>query len=147
MSHIAFPDSIPDEFWQIIEEAGQDRAKFREILEKMNRGKMIRFFWTYEELATRIRGERYYQHADPDLSEDGVAELANWVVAQGREYYRHIFEHPEKIPAKKNDAGFMSDVVVDYEDRYSADLPINTHLWDDDWKSHGKKNPWSFDSE
>ncbi len=147
MSHVTFPDSIPDDFWQIIEDAGQDRSKFRELLKTMNRGMMVRFFWTYEELANRIRTERHWRHADPDLSEDGVAELANWVVAQGREYYRNIFEYPEQIPSKKNDAGFMSDVVVEYEDRYNADIALNTHDWDDDWKLHGKKNPWSYSEE
>jgi hypothetical protein len=147
MSKIKFPDSIPDDFWNVIEEAGQNRSKFRELLEKMNRGQILRFFWTYEELAIRIRTEAYSRHADPDLSEDGMSELANWIVAQGRDYYRNVLEHPEAIPAKKNDIGFMSDVVIAYENRYKTDIAENTHLWDDDWKLHGKKSPWSYDYE
>ena len=147
MPKIEFPDSIPEDFWLVIEEAGQDRSKFREILKTMNRGHMIRFFWTYEELANRIRTERYWHHADPDLSEDGVYELANWIVAQGREYYRNILAHPEKIPARKNDIGFVSDLIMEYENRYNTDIAENTHLWDDDWKLHGKKSPWSQTNE
>ena len=147
MSKINFPDSIPDDFWQVIEEAGQDRLKFRELLEKMNRGQILRFCWTYEELANRIRIEPYCRHASPDLSEDGMAELANWIVAQGKNYYRNIFEHAEQIPARKNDIGFMSDLVVEYENRYNADIALNTHLWDDDWKLNGKKSPWSYEYE
>jgi hypothetical protein len=147
MSKTRFPDSIPDDFWQTIEEAGQDRSKFRELLKTMNRGRINRFYWTYEELANRIRTEPYWQYANPDLSEDGMAELANWIVAQGRNYYQNILEHPDQIPARKNDIGFMSDLVVEYENRYDADVAINTHLWDDDWKSNGKKSPWSYEYE
>lgn len=147
MPKIEFPDSIPDDFWQVIEEADQDRSKFREILKAMNRGRMIRFFWTYEELANRIRTEPYWRYADPDLSEDGISELANWIVAQGKTYYRNILEHPEQIPASKKDAGFLSGMVLEYEKRYNADITLNTHIWDDDWKLDGKKSPWSFTDE
>jgi hypothetical protein len=143
MSKIEFPDSIPDEFWRAIEEARQDRMKFREILQKMNRGNILRFYWTYAELAIRIRTKRFSQHADPDLSEDGMDELANWVVAQGRDYYRNIILHPEKIPASKSDVGFMSDIVITYENRYGTSPEPNTHLWNDHWKLQGKKSPWS----
>ncbi len=72
-----------------------------------------------------------------------MAELANWVVGQGREFYSTIFRHPERIPAKKNDIGFMSEIVEEYEQRFDSDLPINTHEWDYAWKQHGKKGPWS----
>lgn len=144
MAETKFPDSIPDEFWQVIEDAHQDRAKFREILKGMNRGKILRFYWTYEELANRIRLEPYLNYADPEISEDGMYELANWIVAQGKEYYKKIFNHPELIPPMKSDIGFLSDVVIEYEKRYNADLAINTHLWDDNWKQHGKKSPWSY---
>jgi hypothetical protein len=147
MSETKFPDSIPDDFWQIIEEAGQDRSKFRELLKTMNRGKINRLYWTYEELANRIRIEPYRQHADPDLSEDGMAALANWIVAQGRDYYRNILEHPKEIPARKNDIGFMSDIVIAYENRYETDIALNTHMWDEDWKLNGKKSPWSYEYE
>lgn len=147
MSKIVFPVSIPDDFWKVIEDADHDRLKFREILKTMNRGQILRFYWTYEELAFRIRTQRYSRHADPDLSEDGMAELANWIVAQGKDYYRNILEHPEQMPERKNDIGFMSDLVIAYENRYNADLAINTHLWDDDWQRHGKKSPWSYEYE
>jgi hypothetical protein len=144
MSDTKFPDSIPEEFWQVIEEAHQDRTKFREILKTMNRGQIVRFYWTYEELATRIRLEPYLDYADPDISEDGMAELANWIVGQGKEYYKKIFNHPELIPPMKNDIGFLSDVIIEYEKRYKTDMALNTHLWDDNWKQNGKKSPWSY---
>jgi hypothetical protein len=143
MSENHFPDTVPEEFWAIIEEAQQDPARFRKILRSLNRGRLIRFYWTYEELANRLRTERYWPRVDPNLSEDGLAELANWVVAQGKEYYRKILEHPESIPPKKNDPGLLSELVEEYEERYSNDVPPNTHLWDDEWKARGKKSPWA----
>jgi hypothetical protein len=143
MTDKRFPDTVPEEFWTAIEEAEQEPARFRAILKRMNRGRIVRFYWTYEELANRLRTERYWPHVDPDLSEDGLAELVNWVVAQGKEYYRKILESPELIPRKKNDAGLLSELVEEYEERYGDDVPPNTHLWDDEWKLHGKKSPWS----
>jgi hypothetical protein len=142
MSKRTLPSTVPEGFWKIIEKAQQDPIRFRKLLKKMNRGRIIRFYWTYEELANQLRTERYWLYIHPDLSEDGLAELANWVVAQGKEYYCKILEHPELIPPKKNDAGLMSEVVEEYEQRYNDDIPTNTHEWDVNWKLNGKKSPW-----
>jgi len=136
------PDTVPTEFWATIEESRGDPKRFRKMLKEMSREEIIHFYWTYEELANLLRTERYWPHVDPDLSEDGLAELANWVVAQGKEYYRGILDHPERIPRSKDDAGLMSEVVEEYEHRYKEDLPPNPHEWDDEWKQHGKKSPW-----
>jgi hypothetical protein len=143
MSEENITDNVPEEFWTIIDEARQDPNRFWELLKKMNRGKMIRFYWTYDELANRLRTDRYATYAHPDLSEDGLAELANWVVAQGKTYYRRILDHPDLIPPKKNDAGLLSKVVQEYEQRYNGDIPPNAHEWDDEWKQHGKRSPWA----
>jgi hypothetical protein len=137
------PETTPDEFWKTIEDAYQDPKRFRASLEKMDREALTHLYWTYEELANLLRTGDFVSHVDPDLSEDGTAELANWVVAQGRAYYTKIFEHPELIPLRKNDIGFVSELVEEYEQRYNSDLPLNTHEWDYAWKQHGKKSPWS----
>src|SRR5438477_251340 len=105
MADSSFLETVPDEFWSTIEDAHQDPERFRAALHKMDREALADLYWTYEELANHLRTEKFVAHADPDLSEDGVAELANWIVAQGREYYATIFQQPELIPAKKNDVG------------------------------------------
>lgn len=143
MSEENIPDTVPEEFWAIIEEAQQDPERFRQMLKKMSRVRMIRFYWTYEELANRLRTDRYSPYLQPDLSEDGVAELANWVVAQGKSYYRTVLDHPDRIPPRKNDVGLLSQVVEEYEQRYNDDIPLNTHEWDDKWKEHAKSSPWA----
>ena len=104
-------EDVPEEFWSIIDEAQQDRKRFREMLRKMDRERILDFYWTYEELANHLRTGRYWPHVHPDLSEDGVAELANWVVAQGKAYYSKILDRPEFIPPKKNDVGLVSELV------------------------------------
>ncbi len=139
---IIFPDTVPEEFWDIIEKAQQDPLRFRAIIKKINRQQLLLFYWTYEELANWLRTEYYSSNASRNLSEDGMSELANWVVAQGKEYYHKIFNHPELIPSKKDDLGFLSEAIEEYEQRYKSDLPSNTNEWDDDWLIHGKKSPW-----
>jgi hypothetical protein len=137
-----FIESVPDKFWKIIEEARQDPNRFRQMLKKMSREEITHFCWTYEELANQLREDYYYDYVDPDLSEDGLAELASWVVAQGKDYYLKVWEDPEQIPPKKNDVGLTLQAIREYEERFNDDVPINTNEWDDEWKSHGKKSPW-----
>jgi hypothetical protein len=47
------------------------------------------------------------------------------------------------MPARHDDPGFVSQLVEEYEERYGADLPINTHLWDTQWRANGKESPWA----
>lgn len=143
MSEDNIADIVPEEFWTIIEKAHQDSRRFREALKEMDRQQIIYLYWTYEELANHLRNERYLPYVHPDLSEDGLAELANWVVAQGKAYYRNILDHPDLIPSRKNDAGLLSETLKEYQERYNDDLPMNTRAWDNEWKQHRKTNPWS----
>jgi len=143
MSKNNVAEIVPDKFWEIIGEARQSPKGFREILRNLNREQIIDFYWTYEELANHLRNERYLPYVHPDLSEDGLAELANWVVAQGKTYYSSVLDHPDLIPPKKNDAGLLSEALDEYEERYNEDIPSNTRTWDNDWKQHGKTSPWA----
>lgn len=136
-------DEAPEEFWALIEASRQDPIRFRELLKPMQRDEMVRFCWTYEELAIHLRTERHLRHAAKSLSEDAMAELANWVVAQGKARYREVLEHPERIPPRHDDSGFLSQLVEEYEMRHGDDLPPNTHAWDAGWRMHGKTSPWA----
>src|SRR3954469_698593 len=105
MTKKTFPDTVPAKFWSVIEETQQTPSRLKEMLKQMTREDIINFYWTYEELANWLRTEPYWRHASPEISEDGMYELANWVVGQGKEYYQEIFNNPEQIPLKKNDPG------------------------------------------
>ena len=111
MESIKFQNTVPDEFWKIIQEAEQDPAKFRKLFDEMDRDKIIRFYWTYEEVSNHLRTEKFLPYVHPDLSEDGLAELANWVVAQGKDYFENILENPQLIPPKKDDPGLQSALL------------------------------------
>lgn len=143
--HTCFADSVPGSFWTLVEAARQDPTCFRTLLIPLNRSRLIRLYWTYQEVANQLRTPRHARHAAPDLSEDGLAELANWVVSQGAARYREILAHPERMPNRHDDAGFVSEMVDEYERRYGygAALPINTHVWDLDWGAKGKASPWA----
>jgi uncharacterized protein DUF4240 len=136
-------DQVPAGFWAIIEGAQQDPVRFRASLKKLDRESLAELGWTYEELAMRLRGGEHIRHADPSLSEDGIAELANWVVALGRAKFVEVLTHPDRIPARHTDSGFMSQVVEEFEERFSEEFPYNDRSWDPDWRSTGKRGPWS----
>jgi hypothetical protein len=136
-------EQVPTGFWAIIDGARQDPVRFRHSLKKLDRESLAQLGWTYEELAMHLRSEEHVRHADASLSEDGIAELANWVVALGRERFVEVLAHPERIPARHADSGFMSQIVEEFEERFSEDFPYNDRSWDPDWRSAGKQGPWS----
>jgi hypothetical protein len=115
------PDEVPDEFWSVIEEAQQDPERLHDIMKRMNRGGIIRFFWNYEEAAAHL----IPLFGDSGLSEDGIHELSNWIIAQGKDYYRRIWDHPELISGPMDDPGLMGRTILEYERRFGEDLPMN----------------------
>lgn len=138
-----FLESIPEEFWRIVEDARQDPDRLRERLKKMSRDELINFAWTYEALANELRTDIYWDFVEPDTSEDSLAELANWIVAQGRELYEEVWKDPAEMPALHDDPGLLLEAIREYEERYDDDdIPLNENEWDDDWRSHGKRSPW-----
>ena len=142
MGTLTIADSVPQEFWSTIAAAGGDPERLRVELKGMSREQLVHFCWTYEELAAHLRTERHLPYVQRDLSEDGIAELANWVVAQGKSEYRKILDTPRLIPGKKTDPGLLSALIEEFDERYDDDIPPNTRVWDDDWRTHGKKSPW-----
>lgn len=112
------PDEVPETLWKIIEDAGGDPERLREILRRLNRGQLSRFAWNYEEAAAHIRP----LFDELGLSEDGMLELANWVVAQGKELYRKVWDDPSIITEAQNDPGIFGAAVMEYQRRYGHPL-------------------------
>lgn len=136
-------DQVPNNFWDVIAAASQDPDAFRSLIGRMDRQQVIDFLWTYEELAAHLRTDKHARHAAPTLSEDGLAELANWVVGQGRDTYAEILRQPDRIPPRADDLGFVSELVEEFESRFSEDVPFNSNSWDPRWRERGKSGPWS----
>ena len=137
--------SIPDEFWRIVEAARQDPDRMTELLkkEKPSRKELKHLSWTFEALANELREGVYTEYTAPELSEDGIFEVAHWVVAQGKEFYEKVWEDPSKMPrTKKHDPGLWAAIENEYEERFGAGVPLKEKDWDVDWRKHGKKSPW-----
>lgn len=121
------PEDISNQTWDALEVARQDRARFREMLKEMSQGALVRLAWDYQESAVQLKTPAFLKHVDPELSEDGIFELANWVVGQGKQYYADVFEHPEKMPATVDShdpaVSIYSDIVSEYRERYNEPVP------------------------
>lgn len=137
-------ESIPDEFWEIIADARQDPARLRARLRQMSRDELIRFAWTHEGLANELRHDIYRDFVDPEYDgADDLYQLANWVVAQGRDLYGEVWSNPEKIPPSADDPDLIHEVYEEFRERYGDEgIPLNDREWDEDWREHGKRSPW-----
>ena len=121
------PDEVPEELWHILEEVQGETKKLLARLAEMDRAAMVRFCWNYAEAAAYLREYPYLEFADPLLSDDGVADLANWIVAQGRETYAKIYDTPEQMPQGiKPDPGLLGAAIDHYQQRFGESLPWNS---------------------
>lgn len=143
MAEDIYLESIPEEFWRIVEEARQDPARMRELLKDMGREDLKHFAWTFEALANELREGIYTQYTAPELSEDGIFEVAHWVLAQGKDFYEKVWEDPSQMPStKKRDPGLLGAIENTYRRRFGDDVPLNQEDWDVEWREHGKSSPW-----
>jgi hypothetical protein len=87
-----------DWFWNLISAAQRNRSELERILRGLSREDLVHFDHCFYILATDLEGPTYTRHL-PDLSEDGVKDIAEWVVTQGREYYEAVLADPTRMPA------------------------------------------------
>lgn len=92
---------ISDWFWDIVNESDQDENKLREILTGMDKNDIYRFQDLFVEAAVELRYEPFTNFTES--SEDGIEDISNWVVSQGKAYYAEILKHPERIPYSVED--------------------------------------------
>lgn len=104
-------------FWNIISEAALDREKLRNILKDMDREDIIEFQSIFVDFSVELQDEPYTDYMEE--SEDGIEDIANWVVSNGKEYYNKIIENPNSIPYSVEDRlnevlfGVADEVFVD----------------------------------
>ena len=79
-------NEISEWFWDIILRAARSKLKLRSILEGLTREEIYKFQDEFLDARTELTDETFVIHIDPDESEDGTADIADWVVSQGKEY-------------------------------------------------------------
>lgn len=91
-------DDVSPWFWNIVARAGRDRNRLRELLEQMSADDVVRFHDEFEEAAIELTDSPFIHHVDDDVSEDGMRDIAEWVVSQGKDFYSDVLRNPQKIP-------------------------------------------------
>ena len=95
-------DFIPDWFWDIIARAEKNQEKLREILYSFEKKELIEFQQAFLDASVEIQYEPFMEYMVS--SEDGVADVAHWVVSQGKEYYLEVLNNPSAIPFQKDES-------------------------------------------
>jgi hypothetical protein len=125
-------DEPTDAFWALVDRARERQEECEPLVCAMSRRDLVEFYWTYRDAADLLRDAPWADHASPDLREDGLDDLATFVVAQGRDAYRRVIERPETMPAEAGDFyDILGVVVACYEDRYGEALPFPEDFHDE----------------
>ncbi len=111
------PEEIPDEFWDTIRRAAGSRDTLRDIMTQASQEEVLAFAEDFTEAATQLKDEPFLQYVGPNTSEDGMDDIANWVVSQGKEAYTQVWQHPETIP-KHIDVGDPANLYYVAESVY-----------------------------
>jgi hypothetical protein len=93
----------------------------------MNRVELLVFIWTFEEIAAEFKYEPYINYVSPKLSEDGIHDVAMWVVEQGKGSVYEVFDNPSLIPEQvDHPIGFLSKAVRTFCTRFEAPIPLRS---------------------
>jgi hypothetical protein len=114
-------------FWRIIDQAQSNRNQLRDMLKTMSREDVIRFHHEFKDAAVQLTDSPFIDYMS-DLSEDGIQDIAEWIVSQGRDYYSEIWTHPERIPneIEHGTLSTFSGVADDvFWDRFREPIPAD----------------------
>jgi len=121
------PSVAPDDFWDLVELGRRDRDRYRARLRELDGAALVRWYWTFDRLAGWLRDRPYTDHMDPELSGDGIDDVAQWVVAQGRDAYFDVIAHPERVPLEvTRRATTLGDITVEYRRRFGGPVPLDS---------------------
>ncbi|MFD1544779.1 hypothetical protein [Nonomuraea guangzhouensis] len=85
-------------FWKLIDVGLRDPDELARRIDGMSEHDLVEFYWTYEECAADLKDEEFLRYVSPPRTEDYVDDLAQWIVAQGLDYYEDIMLQPTKMP-------------------------------------------------
>jgi len=118
-------DAIPTTFWDTIALARESKERFADYLSNMSREELLEFIWTFEETAAEFKYDPYTDYVSERLSQDGIDDLAQWIVERGRDYVYSTFDNPASMPKRANHPdGFLSKAVRTFYRRYGGPVPL-----------------------
>jgi len=112
-------------FWSIIAIAGADRDALQGQLLKLSQEDLRRFQEEFIVLASELQVSPFAAFVEE--SEDGLADVAEWVVSQGKNMYQAVVADPASIPHTVEGKGgeILSGVApLVYEERFGEPLHI-----------------------
>jgi hypothetical protein len=120
------PSELPDSFWEIIQRADKNEDKLREILKGLSKDEIYKFAGNFAEAAVQLNDSPFLQYIGPGVSEDGVEDISHWVVSQGKDYYKKVWENPETIPQhiEGDDPQILHGIAENvYEEKFEEEMP------------------------
>ncbi|QSQ11370.1 DUF4240 domain-containing protein [Myxococcus landrumensis] len=114
MADVELGEEVSDSFWEIIHRANGQAEELKRILWGMSEAEVAQFHEEFVRTASVLRGEPFDRMMGPDVSEDGLMDIAYWSVAQGRAFYERILNRPETIPrwVSVGDPALMHHVTI-----------------------------------
>src|SRR5262245_30685978 len=107
-------------FWKLIDRANRSKKRLLELLRDLDDDTLEQFVEYYQDEAANLEAEDIYDHVDESLSEDGLKDLFEWVVAQGSGFYRAALQDPTTMPrrAPRDETNaFLATAINLLEDR------------------------------
>lgn len=86
------------ELWALVEQGRQDPDAVRSRFVEMSEAELVDLYWTYQQVVADLKDESITAHLDPPLSEDGLDDIAHWVVGQGLDYYEDVMTEDGAMP-------------------------------------------------
>ncbi|MBA4398136.1 MAG: hypothetical protein C0394_12245 [Syntrophus sp. (in: bacteria)] len=117
-----------DHFWALIDLARADWDAFAAELRTLDGRFLIRFGWTFEELAGDVwtaLEESGFAHFKGSVSEDALEDICGWVVAQGFDVLDRSILDPTLIPEWPKGVGISVkyEAATAYHERFGEEPP------------------------
>jgi hypothetical protein len=118
-----FDLKVSDGFWDEIERFRQNPEAVLDRLTAMSRVELKRFYRDCDEATAELLP---YDH-DPQrgFDEEDIRELSAWVVSQGKDFYRQVWDDPALLPASLRDVELCNYAAVAadlFEKRFNEEL-------------------------
>lgn len=121
-------DEELDRFWAWVDLARRDWDAFAAELRTLDGPTLIRFGWTFEDLAGEVWGaveDSGFEHFEGEVSDDAFEDICGWVVAQGRAYYERCLADPTLAPEHPEGVGIdvQYEAATAYYERFGENPP------------------------